>query len=93
MIKVCYQARGQFVFASYPENDVDERGLQGLARETKYLHTICNRVGLWILDEFWLNGRTVVVTSINDKVDLNEGDITRIQNEILKKLKGEHHDQ
>ncbi|KKU13074.1 MAG: hypothetical protein A3J06_03480 [Candidatus Moranbacteria bacterium RIFCSPLOWO2_02_FULL_48_19] len=88
MIKVCHQIGKQFVFASYPENDVEERDLQGLVRETKYLHSICDRVGLWILAEFQLNSRTVVVTSINDKADLGESDLVSLQATIFEKLKG-----
>jgi len=43
---------------------------------------------LWILAEFQLNSRTVVVTSINDKADLGESDLVSLQATIFEKLKG-----
>lgn len=82
MIQITYKVGKEcYVFADFPETDAEEAHWRGLVRQTKYLHSI-SRSGLWILAEFKMNGRNVVVTSVNDKVDLNERDLTWLRTAI-----------
>ncbi|MDP3957561.1 MAG: hypothetical protein Q8Q10_03620 [bacterium] len=93
MINICHQAGGQYAFAHYPESDEEEAYWKGLVREVNYQHIDCAVVGLWIVTEFKMNNRNVVVTSVGEKARLNGEDVTRFQTlieaEILEKLKGE----
>ena len=89
MIKVIHKVGKEYVIASYPESDFEEETQQELVQVSRADQSTYERVGLWILTEMKLERRHIVVTSINQKVDLSESDISAIQTEILKQLKGE----
>lgn len=94
MIIIQNQVGEYFVFAHYPQNDTEEKELRTLVREVAYINR--DRIqgcGLWILKEMELDGRSIIVTSVNQKVELDESNLVQFRTAVIEKLKGEHHDE
>ncbi|MCR4263967.1 MAG: hypothetical protein NUV98_04595 [Candidatus Roizmanbacteria bacterium] len=80
--------KGQ-VFVRCSENEDEQRELNTLVREVTSICNTTKRTGLWIVADFEVDLKKVVVTSLEKKVELNSDEIRVLQAEVIKRLKGD----
>lgn len=82
MINFSNTFRNGRVFVSCSENVDEEKQLDTLVKDVNTICGMTKNTGLWIVVEFKVNLKKVVVMSLKERVDINENDISVLKAEL-----------
>ena len=81
----CKTAKGT-VYVKVSEGEAEARKLVTLAREVRIICADCKRTGLWIAAEFEIGGSTVLVTNLDEPIEIGKNCLALLRMEVLKYL-------
>jgi len=82
MIRFSHVLSSGVVFVRCPENVEEEKQLNTLVHEVNMICGMTKNTGLWIVAEFQVDFKKILVTSLKEKVEINSADIAVLQIEV-----------
>lgn len=86
MIRFSHTFNKGRVFVKCSENAEEEKELNTLAQEVNMICGMTKKTHLWIVAEFQVGLRKVVVTSLEEKVAVNDNDLVTLGSKVIERL-------
>lgn len=75
------------VYVDCAESLAEEKQLESLVSQTKFIADTFKRTGLYLVDDFYFNNRKIVVTSLRKRELLSPAELDLVKNELQSKTK------